>query len=51
MRIYPFLTNLEDKISIKGGRICKTQIINNVNRVYLITYVAIYSLQHGNTLI
>ena len=22
--IYPFLTNLEDEISVKGGRICNT---------------------------
>jgi hypothetical protein len=27
MAIYPFLTNLEDEISVKGGRICNTQII------------------------
>jgi hypothetical protein len=25
MVIYPFLTNLEDEISVKGGRICKAQ--------------------------
>jgi hypothetical protein len=25
MRIHPFLTNLEDEISVKGGRICKAQ--------------------------
>jgi hypothetical protein len=36
--IYPFLTNLEDEISVKGGRICKAQnmykkkiIINKIN--------------------
>jgi hypothetical protein len=23
--IHPFLTNLEDEISVKGGRICKAQ--------------------------
>jgi hypothetical protein len=25
MSIHPFLTNLEDEISVKGGRICKAQ--------------------------
>jgi hypothetical protein len=25
MIIYPFLANLEDEISVKEGRICKTQ--------------------------
>jgi hypothetical protein len=25
MVIYPFLTNLEDEIFVKGGRICKAQ--------------------------
>jgi hypothetical protein len=25
MVIHPFLTNLEDEISVKGGRICKAQ--------------------------
>jgi hypothetical protein len=25
MVIHPFLTNLEDKISVMGGRICNTQ--------------------------
>jgi hypothetical protein len=25
------LTNLEDEISFKGGRICNTQIVNNEN--------------------
>jgi hypothetical protein len=25
MVIHPFLTNLEDKISVKGGRICMAQ--------------------------
>jgi hypothetical protein len=25
MVIHPFLTNLEDKMSVKGGRICKAQ--------------------------
>jgi hypothetical protein len=27
MSIHPFLTNLEDEISVKGGRICKAQIL------------------------
>jgi hypothetical protein len=38
MSIHPFLTNLEDEISVKGGRICKAQnlykkkIYNNNNK-------------------
>jgi hypothetical protein len=27
--IHPFLTNLEDKISVKGGKICKAQNLYN----------------------
>jgi hypothetical protein len=33
MSIHPFLTNLEDEISIKEGRICKTQIYDSVLRI------------------
>jgi hypothetical protein len=35
MVIHPFLTNLEDEISVKKGRICKAQICirNNNNKI------------------
>jgi hypothetical protein len=28
MVIHPFLTNIEDKISVKGGRICKAHNVH-----------------------
>jgi hypothetical protein len=31
MVIHPFLTNLEDEIYVKGGRICKAQNLYNNN--------------------
>jgi hypothetical protein len=31
MVIHPCLTNVEDEISVKGGRICNTQILNHGN--------------------
>jgi hypothetical protein len=35
MSIYPLLTNLEDEISVKGGRICKAQklVEGEINKV------------------
>jgi hypothetical protein len=34
MCIHPFLTNLEDEISVKGGRICKAQNLYQENNNY-----------------
>jgi hypothetical protein len=31
MSIHPFLTNLEDEISVKGGRICKALKLGRKN--------------------
>jgi hypothetical protein len=31
--LHPFLTNLEDEISVKGGRICKAQ---NLYKKYIL---------------
>jgi hypothetical protein len=33
MSIHPFLTNLEDEISVKGGRICNAQNMHKKNKV------------------
>jgi hypothetical protein len=30
MVIHPFLTNLKDEISVKGGRICEREIGSNL---------------------
>jgi hypothetical protein len=31
----PFLTNLEDEISVKGGRICKAQNLYEKNKIII----------------
>jgi hypothetical protein len=43
MVIHPFLTNLEDEISVKGGRICNTQF---VDKIKISEYISTYALPH-----
>jgi hypothetical protein len=52
MIMHPFLTNLEDEILFKGGRICNTQFVIIEKRVNLLIYIYIYIyclylLEHG----
>jgi hypothetical protein len=45
----PFFTNLEDEISIKGGRICNTQFVrDNIKRKknYFPIYTCVVSIYH-----
>jgi hypothetical protein len=54
---FPFLTNLEDEIIFKGGRVCNTQIVResikekkNNSFIYMCEFY-LYASSHVNTLL
>jgi uncharacterized protein Veg len=42
MSIHFFLTNLEDEILVKGGRICNTRTIRKNKRRNLVSVIYVY---------